>query len=336
MANDLVLTSRIRLARNLDKIVFPHKITDEKGKDLVKKVEAAFYTEGFSKESYRTVKLWETDRKTQNAFFEKHLISSNMINNWSKAAVILSADDKLSVMINEEDHIRIQCINPGYSLEEAFIYANEVDDHLERMLEFAFNEKYGYLTACPTNVGTGMRASVMIHLPFITMNSKLEGSLYTLSKLGMAIRGIYGEGSKTAGSIYQISNQITLGINEKETIRNLKAVVNTIVALENKERENAYKNYKHEIQDKVSRALGTLKSSVLMPSPECLELLSYVRMGVEMGIIKSVKLGTVDSLFTEIQPYVMQKAIGKNMTKEEINLARAKLVKKRIRENGKK
>ena len=151
----------------------------------------------------------------------------------------------------------------------------------------------------------------------------------------MAIRGIYGEGSKAAGSMYQISNQITLGINEKETIKNLKAVVNTIISLENKERENAYKNYKYEIQDRVSRALGILKSSVLMTSPECIKLLSDVRMGVEMGIIKSLKLTTVDALFTDIQPSVMQKTLGKNMTKEEVNLARAKLVKKKIRENGK-
>ncbi|MHC1720096.1 MAG: protein arginine kinase [Clostridiaceae bacterium] len=335
MADELILTSRIRLARNFDKTVFPHKMSDEKGKELVKKVEAAFYTEGFNKECYRTVNLWETDRQTQNAYFEKHLISNNMVSNWSKAAVILSADDKLSIMINEEDHIRIQYINPGYNLEGAFIAANEIDDHLEKMLEFAFDEKYGYLTSCPTNVGTGMRASVMIHLPFITMNSKLEGSLYTLSKLGMAIRGIYGEGSKAEGSIYQISNQITLGINEKETIKNLKAVVNTIIALENKERENAYKNYKYEIQDKVSRALGILKSSVLMPSSECIELLSDVRMGIEMGIIRSVKLNTIDCLLREIQPSVMQKTLEKNMTKEEVNLARAKLVKKKIREKGK-
>lgn len=335
MTDNLVLTSRIRLARNLGKTFFPHKLNDEKGKELVKEVEKAFYTEGFSRDSYRTINLWETDRQTQNVFFEKHLISSNMINNCSKAAVILSPDDKLSVMINEEDHIRIQYINPGYSLEEAFISANKIDDHLGNNLEYAFDEKYGYLTACPTNVGTGMRASVMIHLPFITMNSKLEGSLYTLSKLGMAIRGIYGEGSKAAGSMYQISNQITLGINEKETIKNLKAVVNTIISLENKERENAYKNYKYEIQDRVSRALGILKSSVLMTSPECIKLLSDVRMGVEMGIIKSLKLTTVDALFTDIQPSVMQKTLGKNMTKEEVNLARSKLVKKKIRENGK-
>lgn len=335
MIEDLVMTSRIRLARNLDKIPFPHIMSDEKGRELVKKIETAFYAEGFDSEKYKTIRLWELDRKMQNAYFEGHLISSNMIKNSSKSAVILSLDNKLSVMMNEEDHIRIQYINNGYDLEEAFIAANKIDDHLEKNLKFAFNEKYGYLTACPTNVGTAMRASVMMHLPFITMNNKLEGLVYTLSKLGMAIRGIYGEGSKAEGNIYQISNQITLGISEKEIIKNLEAVVNTIVALEEKERENAYNNYRYQIQDRVSRALGILNSAVLLSAAECVRLLSDVRMGIETGIIKNISLNAIDSLFTEIQPHILQIKTGDTMGKDQMNLARANLVKIKIQENKK-
>ena len=334
MAESLIMTSRIRLARNLNRIVFPHKLSSEQGKGLVREVEEAFYSDAFGKGDYSTIKLWETDKLTQTSYFEKHLISNNMINNSSKGAVILSNDYGESIMINEEDHIRIQCIKPGYNLEEAFRAANRIDDHLEKNLDFAFDEKYGYLTACPTNVGTGMRASVMIHLPFIATDNKVEESLYALSKLGIAVRGIYGEGSKVAGSMYQISNQITLGFSEQETLSNLKAVINKIIIHENRAREAAYKNHKYEIEDRVARSLGTLKSAVLLTSSESLKLLSDVRLGIEMGIIKTLGAAMVDALIMEVQPATIEKQAGKNLTKEEINLARAKLVKRKIRTKG--
>lgn len=335
MADDLIMTSRVRLARNLDSIVFPHKINDEKGKELVKKVESAFYSDFFKKGNYKTLKLWETDSQTQISYFEKHLISRKIIDNGSKAAVILSSDNSQSVMINEEDHIRIQSIYPGYNLEDAFKAANSIDDQLEKNLDFAFDEKYGYLTACPTNVGTGMRASVMIHLPFIASDNRVEESLYALSKLGMAIRGIYGEGSEASGNIYQISNQITLGLTEQETLDNLKAVVNKIIMQETMAREVAYKKHKYEIEDKAARALGILKSAVLLTSSECLKLLSDVRLGIEMGIIKTVSISTVDSLFMEAQPATIQIQSKKKMTEKDRDLARAKLVKRKIRTKGK-
>ncbi len=334
MAEGLIMTSRVRLARNLGKAVFPHKMSTEQGKEMVRKVESAFYDHSSVKAGYSTVKLWEQDKLTQNSYFEKHLISSNLLNNSSKGAVILSSDSKESIMINEEDHIRIQCIQPGYNLEDAYRAANRIDDHLDKNLDYAFDDKFGYLTACPTNVGTGMRASVMIHLPFIATDNKVEESLYALSKLGMAIRGIYGEGSKVAGSIYQISNQITLGLTEQETLANLKAVINKIIIQENRSREIAFKNYRYEIEDRVARSLGILKSAVLLTSAECLKLLSDVRLGIEMGLIKTVSTATVDDLVMDVQPATIQKESGKSMTKEEINLARAKLVKRRIRNKG--
>ncbi len=251
MADGLIMTSRVRLARNIYRVGFPHKISNEQGKELVKKVEAAFYSDAFREVDYSTMKLWETDKLTQTSCFEKHLISQNMINNCSKGAVILSSDDNESIMVNEEDHIRIQCIQPGYNLEAAFRAANRIDDQLDKNLDFAFDEKYGYLTACPTNAGTGMRASVMMHLPFTAADNSLEESLYALSKLGMAIRGIYGEGSKAFGNIYQISNQITLGTTEQDTVASLKAVVNKIIHHETTARDAEYKKHKYEIQDSV-------------------------------------------------------------------------------------
>ena len=334
MMESLIMTSRVRLARNLNRIVFPHKLGTEQGKGLVREVEKAFYSDAFREGEYSTIKLWETDKLTQTSYFEKHLISNNMINNSSKGAIILSKDYGESIMINEEDHIRIQCIKTGYNLEEAFRAANSIDDHLEQKLDFAFDEKFGYLTACPTNVGTGMRASVMIHLPFIATDNKVEESLYALSKLGIAIRGIFGEGSKVAGSIYQISNQITLGLSEQETLSNLKAVINKIIIHERSAREAAYKNHKYEIEDRAARSLGTLKSAVLLTSSESLKLLSDVRLGIEMGIIKTLSTITVDALIMDVQPATIERQAGKNLTKEQINLARAKLVKRKIRSKG--
>lgn len=334
MADGLIMTSRVRLARNIYRVGFPHRISNEQGKELVKKVEAAFYSDAFREVDYSTMKLWETDKLTQTSCFEKHLISQNMINNSSKGAVILSSDDNESIMINEEDHIRIQCIQPGYNLEAAFRAANRIDDQLDKNLDFAFDEKYGYLTACPTNAGTGMRASVMMHLPFTAADNSLEESLYALSKLGMAIRGIYGEGSKAFGNIYQISNQITLGTTEQDTIASLKAVVNKIILQETTARDAEYKKHKYEIQDRVGRALGILKSAVLLTSSECLGLLSEVRLGAEMGIIKSVNTSTVDALIMETQPATIQKQSKKRLTEKDRDLSRAKLVKRKIRNKG--
>jgi len=335
MADGLIMTSRVRLARNIYRVEFPHRISNEQGKELVKEVEAAFYSDAFREGDYSTLKLWETDKVTQTSCFEKHLISKNMINNSSKGAVILSSDDNESIMINEEDHIRIQCIQPGYNLEAAFRAANRIDDQLDKNLNFAFDEKYGYLTACPTNAGTGMRASVMMHLPFTAADNRLEESLYALSESGMAIRGIYGEGSKAFGNIYQISNQITLGTTEQDTIAGLKAVVNKIVMQETMARDSEYKKHKYEIQDRVGRALGTLKSAVLLTSSECLSLLSDVRLGVEMGIIKSVNTSTVDALIMETQPATIQKQSKKRLAEKDRDLSRAKLVKRKIRNKGK-
>lgn len=332
-SDSLVLTSRVRLARNIDKIVFPHKLSDSDGKDLVKMVEDAFYCNDEYSKDYETIRLWEQDKITQRSYFERHLISNNIINNSKKSAFIYNKDETVCLMINEEDHLRIQCINPGYNLDDAFEAANKIDDIFEETLNFAFNEEYGFLTSCPTNIGTALRASVMIHLPIITLNHKMQGVIYALSQLGMTIRGLYGEGSKVSGNIYQISNQITLGITEEEALNNLKTVVNQIVNQENIAREVAYKNYKHEIEDRVYRASGVLKSAVLLSTQECLKLLSDVRMGCEMGIIEDINIQTLNDLLIEIQPATIQRNNGKVKSSKSINLIRADLVKNKLKIN---
>ena len=237
-------------------------------------------------------------------------------------------------MINEEDHIRLQCITAGLNLEEGYKYAEFVDDLIESKLDYDFDEKLGYMTACPTNIGTGLRASVMIHLPVLTMNGEINNIFSGLTQIGMTIRGIYGEGSKAVGNLFQVSNQITLGLSEEEIINNLKAVVYQIINQENLAREKMMKMYKYKIEDKVYRALGILNSAVLLDSEECLKLLSYVRLGVEMDIIKDVDKKLLNELIVSIQPAMLQSTFNSKLTKEMRQIKRAELVKKKLKNNN--
>lgn len=256
-----------------------------------------------------------------------------MIDNSSKAAFILDDKETISIMINEEDHVRIQCITGGLNLEEVYDVSEKIDDLLEENLEYAFDEKLGYLTACPTNVGTGLRASVMLHLPSLSLNNQINGLLNALAQVGMTIRGLYGEGSKAIGNIYQISNQVTLGRSEEEILSNLKALVLQIINQEIISRENLMKKYKYELEDKIYRALGVLKSAVLLNSSECLKLLSDVRLGVEMGIIKDVNGITLNKLLVESQPATIQKIYGESLSNKDRDFNRAKFVREKLAVN---
>ncbi|MTK10974.1 MAG: protein arginine kinase [Clostridiaceae bacterium] len=328
--DDLVLSSRIRLARNIDKMPFPHKLSVEKGREIVPLVEDAFYRSVHMREEYVTNYLCDRDAIANQVYLERHLISKNLINNSDKAAFIIDKNETISVMINEEDHIRIQCITSSLNLEEAYDLSNKIDNLLEEKLSYAFDEKLGYITSCPTNIGTGLRASVMIHLPTLSLNNKMNGVINAVSQVGMTVRGLYGEGSKAYGNIYQISNQVTLGLSEEEIISNLEAVVKQIINEENLLREDLIKNYKYEIEDRIYRALGMLKSAVLLNSNECIKLLSDVRLGVEMGIIKDVDNVILNNLLVDTQPASIQQIHKEKLLNKEIELNRANLVKGRL------
>jgi protein arginine kinase len=329
---DLVLSSRIRLARNLNTVPFPHKLDVENGKKLIKLVEDAFYISTDTEDEFKTVYLWENDSISNEVFLEKHLISRELLNNTNMAAFILDRNQTVSVMINEEDHIRIQCITAGFNLEEAYNLSNKIDDLIEKKLDYAFDEKFGYLTTCPTNIGTGLRASVMVHLPALVLANKMNDVLNAIAQVGMTVRGLFGEGSKAYGNIYQISNQITLGQSEEEILNNLKVVVSQIICEENLSRENFVKKHRYEIEDRIYRALGILKSSILLNSDECLKLLSDVRLGVEMGIIKSVEKVILNSLLVETQKAALQQTYNKKLSSKELEFNRAKLVREKLNE----
>ncbi|MCY6371590.1 protein arginine kinase [Clostridium ganghwense] len=329
--DNVVISSRIRLARNIKNIPFPNKLNVEEAKDVVKKVEDAFYSVPYMEEQYKTIYLWQSDDISNISYLEKHLISNKLISNNQESAFILGNDETVSIMINEEDHIRLQSITGGLNLKEAYEYTNKLDDLLEEKLDYAFHEKLGYLTSCPTNLGTGLRASVMVHLPALTMNKEITGLFNGLTQVGMTIRGLYGEGSKGEGNLYQISNQVTLGLSEEEILTNLTGVINQVINQEKITRERIFSKRKYEVEDKIFRSAGILKSAVMLNSNEALNLLSNVRLGVEMGIIKDIDNTVLNKLLVDIQPATIQKGSQDKLTEKQRDLKRAQLVKERLK-----
>ncbi|WP_461205253.1 protein arginine kinase [Clostridium sp. DL1XJH146] len=329
---NVVLSSRIRLARNLVKIPFPGKLEEHNSKEVINKIEEAFYINDSFKDIYKTNYLWENNDNINKSYYEKHLISSNLVKNKSKAAFIIDNDEVVSIMINEEDHLRLQCITGGFNLKDTYEYLDKIDDLLEEKLEFAFDEQLGYLTTCPTNLGTGLRASAMLHLPALTMTKEINGVFNTLTQVGMTIRGLYGEGSKALGMLYQISNQITLGLSESEIIAKLTAVINGVINQEMVSRERLYKKRRYELEDRVFRSLGVLKSAILLSDEEALDLLSNLRIGLQLGIIDGVDVTKLNELLIDVQPSVIRvnQQENENLSEKELKLARAKIVKEKL------
>lgn len=321
-SGDVVLSSRVRLARNIKNIPFGAKMNTDNEKDVIEKCRNALNRLKF----IDLPSMPESDRK---ALTECHLISPEMAQCKHLCALLLSDDCSTSVMLNEEDHIRIQCMAPGFDLDACMKAADEVDDELESAVDYGFDERFGYLTCCPTNVGTGMRASVMVHLPALTLSGRMENIIRSLSKLGITVRGIYGEGSRAFGNIYQISNQVTLGVSEDETLEKLKNVTLEVVE---KERELSRKNYdadKYRFEDKVMRAYGTLTNARIIPSGEAMNLFSDVRWGINMGIIKNVNLEKLSEVLYETLPANMMKKYNLSDPLER-DLKRAEIFRERL------
>lgn len=323
----LIMKSRVRLARNFNLIPFPHMLDAEAGRELVKKVEAAFYVSSATKNDYVTHKLWEEGRTDLLVAYEKHLVSAKLLNNSDMAAYIIDKQEDVSLMINEEDHIRLQVMSEDLNLEDLYAKIAKIDDLLSEKLDYAFDYNLGYITACPTNLGTAMRASTMLHLPGFTLLDKIGYVSQALAQMGMTIRGIYGEGSQAEGNIYQISNEVTLGMKEEDILYNLK---DTITKLLDEEQENQKKllgDYSYEMQDKIYRSMGTLMNARLMTSKEALYHLSLVRLGLETELLKEIDIHLIDGLIINTQPGMMQKSYGTELTERERDINRAKIIR---------
>lgn len=330
MDNSIVVSTRIRLARNLKGYPFPSRLDSKRKNEIVQKVYSAL-KDGNSAISadFQLIKVSELTRAQGLSFVEKHILSPEFINGDKEGrALVLKDDKKVSIMINEEDHVRIQVITEGCDLEGAYDLADKIDTLLDESLDFAFDEKLGYLTQCPTNLGTGMRASVMLHLPALQKSGALSRIGGNLSKLGLTIRGIYGEGTEPKGAMYQLSNQVTLGISESAAIENLKNITEQLAAQEIKARDTIMKSI--SVKDTVHRSLGILKYAVAISHDEAMELLSNLRMGVASGEIKGVSCETIDKLIPEIQPATMIVTAGENLDPEKRDTLRAKIIRERL------
>lgn len=327
-SSNIVLTSRIRLARNLANTPYPHMLKEDQIEKVIDEVSASIIDSNSSiSKEFEVIRLKNISELDRTSMFEEHLISQDLVKNAYRSGVIINNTKDVSVMINEEDHIRLQVIYPGLKIREAYEHANRLDDLMEERLTYAYDKKLGYLTSCPTNVGTGIRASVMLHLPALTITKNISNIVNTVTQVGMTIRGLYGEGSNVMGNIYQVSNQVTLGLSEEEIINNLDAVTKKIIDQEERTRKLLLERQHDEIEDDIYRAIGILKYARTISTSEALNLLSRVRMGIEMGIIKEMSIDKIDRLINNIQPATLELIIGKEVSQNIRDKERAGLVR---------
>ena len=320
--DDIAVSTRIRLARNLSGLPFPARMSSEQRKELNLKVKNAVLQSNtpFAK-SLKYIDMADVPQTEIAAMVERHIISPEFAEENADRAIIISADESISIMIGEEDHVRIQVILGGLQLEKAYDTAEQLDSLLYNELHFAFDRNLGFLTECPTNLGTGLRASVMLHLPVTESNGEISSIAETVGKIGFTVRGMYGEGTKASASMYQVSNQITLGISEKNAIDNLKIITAQLIDKERKARNGLNKI---KLEDMCFRALGTLQNSRILSSKEMMDLLSRVKLGISMGIIKTDVLPI--KLFIEGQPNMLMKKYGQ-LEPEERDIYRAAFIR---------
>lgn len=320
---DVVISTRVRLARNLPQYPFPDRMTDEQKNEVVTAVKNALQGENMDCLAVHTML-----HRDALALVERHLISPAFAESGKGSCLFLSKDESVGIMVNEEDHLRLQVMRAGLDLDGAFVQADALDSRLDEKLHFAFHPQLGYLTQCPTNLGTAMRASLMLHLPALEEGKMIARLAGTVSKLGMTIRGLYGEGSKPEGAIYQLSNQVTLGISERQAIENLKGIAMQIIREERAARERLQQNPQYE--DRVWRALGVLKTARLLTHGECMTLLSHVRVGAAMGIVPDISLDEINSLLSDAQPATIMVRAGKDLDPSERDAERATMVRERL------
>lgn len=329
---DIVLSSRVRLARNFKDFTFPTVFSDEEGQEVIELIKKEFAGEKISEcGQLELLEMDSLEPLQKRVLVEKHLISPNLANDSSFGACLLSDNEKVSIMINEEDHIRIQCLAPGLQLTEVLQMANHIDDLVEETVDYAYDEERGYLTSCPTNVGTGLRASVMMHLPGLVLTQQLNQIIPAMNQLGLVVRGTYGEGSEALGNIFQISNQITLGKSEKDIVNDLTSVVQQIIAQERSARNALAKTSHIQLEDRIYRSFGTLMNARIIESKEAARCISDVRLGIDLGYIDSISKTILNELMILTQPGFLQKYAGGPLQAYERDIRRASLIRERLK-----
>lgn len=323
---ETVISSRIRFARNLSDYPFGSRLSPEKANEIIEKISPILENGGFEKIDFTKLSHAEA-----LSYVEKHYVSREFAEKTSPHALMLNEPCGYAVMLCEEDHMRMQCILPGLALDEAYASLCKLDDLIDESFSIAYDEELGYLTHCPTNLGTGMRASVMMFLPALTMAGRINGLANQLSKIGLTMRGLYGEGTASQGSIYQISNQITLGITEEDSIKKLEDVIKQLTESEKELRKLITEEKNPELIDRICRAEGTLKHAFMLSSSEFISLFSDVRLGIALGIVRGIDCKTIGELFIEVMPATLtlsEEKAPKN--RKERDILRAKRIKSRL------
>jgi protein arginine kinase len=331
--SDIVISSRIRLARNLASFPFIRRCSeadraaiDKTFRDAIRKVAGW--------EELLLVDLASLPVVDRQFLVERQLISRELSEGSGARSVFIDRHEQFSLMINEEDHLRMQVMHSGLDLDSAWEQMSGMDDALDELVNFAFHERLGYLTACPTNVGTGMRVSVMLHLPALVITQQIEKVFRSLQKMGLAVRGLYGEGSQAMGDFYQISNQITLGRAEADLVKQVGEVIPVIIDYERQARTFLVKESRKDLHDRVSRAYGILCTAQTISSEETLHLLSSVRMGVNLGLIEDLEIPTINKLFIHTQPAHLQKLRGVQLETADRNVERAMYLQTHLRKTN--
>lgn len=329
--SDIVMSSRIRLARNFSNVVFPI-IADERELQQVKEFIADEFADRSFKgyENFEFVPMASLSTIEKRMLIEKHLISPVLLKRTGTSAMLISENEQVSIMVNEEDHIRLQLYLPGFQLKETLDRAFELDDWLENKIDYAYDEKWGYLSSCPTNAGTGMRASVMMHLPGLVITRQVSRLIPAINQLGLVVRGLYGEGSEARGNIFQISNQITMGKSEADIVSDLESIVRQLIDHERKARKHLQEQSGMRLEDRIFRSYGVLQHSRILDSKEAAKCLSDVRLGIDLGIIKEISGQILNELMILTQPGFLQHYADGVLAAEDRDILRATLVRERL------
>ena len=321
--SDVVISTRLRFARTVDGYKFPNVMKKEEKQDLLNKINSSI-----DKKKYDFLKIADIDDTTLGSLVEEHLISKELLN-LTDSAIIMNKDSSIVAMVNEEDHLRIQAFGSGFDIDKCYNNLCEFTDSLESNIKFAINDKYGYITACPSNVGAAMRVSVMLHLPALAKLGLLSKIIDEATSMGLSVRGIYGENTSGYGHIYQISNRQTLGLSDRDIINKTKAIVTAIISQERKAR-NVLKENSIHLSDEIYRALGVLKNARIMSDDEAFKLLSKVRLGVSMEIVDGVSLEKIQSLMINTKENTLKTVLKEDLSREEEDIKRAEYIREEL------
>lgn len=327
--SDIAISTRVRVARNVKGALYFNRASEKEREKTLAIVNAAIKKSAFFKKALH-LKIRDISELDKIFLVERHLMSREHMYAFEHKGLIVDANEIVSAMINEEDHIRLQVLQSGFNIIEAWRILNEIDTDLAKYVNYDFSHKFGYLTSCPTNTGTGIRASVMLHLSGLVIAGQIDNIFDAISKLGLTMRGFYGEGTESLGDFFQISNQVTLGHSEVDILDNLERVINKIIVQEETTRLNLLKKKKEEMADRIYRSYGTLKSARIITSKETVKLLSAVRLGAALGIIEDIDAVKINEILLIVQPAHLQKITEKKMDTYERDVKRADLIRERL------